>query len=312
MCWRCTSRGRCCVVSGAPGEQLLAPVTSTNAGPRQQGPAPALQPPTPPVTCPHTGQGDFVPSWWKNDSCCSDNIRRSQGTTSWLLSLSLSPFFCPFLSFFMSPVPSLPPSLYHSVIILQMLCTSGAQDNVFACLVFCAAFCAAHTSTCPVWPHMRVLSLFLISYFFIVLFIVLVLLLFITIPMSFGCWDEEMSLFARQMKEILTLTLTLTDVGTTSFVLGVVTQNTSVRFKFLFFFDPSVHPNSTFSWLHLDIMSSDFLFWCSNKKKRPLEIGLYNWPTWSIFWWGRAEIPSLVICVRLFTVACPCWLFSSQ
>ncbi|KAI3351245.1 hypothetical protein L3Q82_005796 [Scortum barcoo] len=47
---------RCCMVSGAPGEQLLTPVTSTNAGPRQQEPAPALQPPTPPVTCPHTGQ----------------------------------------------------------------------------------------------------------------------------------------------------------------------------------------------------------------------------------------------------------------
>ncbi|KAK2849339.1 hypothetical protein Q5P01_009173 [Channa striata] len=45
------------VVSGAPGEQLLAPVTYTNTSPRQQGPAPAPQPPTPPVTCPYTSQG---------------------------------------------------------------------------------------------------------------------------------------------------------------------------------------------------------------------------------------------------------------
>lgn len=44
---------------------------------------------------------------------------------------------------------ALPPSLCHSVTIL--LCASGAQENVFACLASCAAFCAApHTSTCPV------------------------------------------------------------------------------------------------------------------------------------------------------------------
>lgn len=78
MCWLCISRGRCCVVSGAPGEQPLAPVTSTNTSSRQQGPAPAPQPPTPPVTCPYTVQGDFVSSWWKNDSYCRYNIWKSQ------------------------------------------------------------------------------------------------------------------------------------------------------------------------------------------------------------------------------------------
>lgn len=31
MCWCSFSCGRCCVVSGAPGEQFLAPVTSRNA-----------------------------------------------------------------------------------------------------------------------------------------------------------------------------------------------------------------------------------------------------------------------------------------
>lgn len=116
MCWRCISwGGRCCVVSGAPGEQLLASVTSTNTDPRQQGPAPALQPPTPPVTCPHTGQGDFVPSWWKNDSCCGYNVQKSQGATSWLLSLSFS-----LILYFSHGLLS---SLHRSVTVLQSLCT---------------------------------------------------------------------------------------------------------------------------------------------------------------------------------------------
>ena len=47
------------------------------------------------------------------------------------------------------------------------------------------------------------------SYFFIMLFIPLLLLLsFITLPLSFGC-DEKISLFTRQIKEILTLILWL-------------------------------------------------------------------------------------------------------
>ena len=44
-----------------------------------------------------------------------------------------------------------------------------------------------------------------ISYFFIVFVIFLLLLLFITIPLSFGCCDEENSTFAVQIQEILIL-----------------------------------------------------------------------------------------------------------
>ena len=40
-----------------------------------------------------------------------------------------------------------------------------------------------------------------ISYFFIVLFSLLILLLFIIIPLSFGCCDEEISPFVGQIKE---------------------------------------------------------------------------------------------------------------
>lgn len=117
MCWHCISWGRCCVVSGAPGEQLIAPVTSTNTGPRQQGPAPSAAASHSSCHCPHTGQGDFVPSWWKNDSYCSYNVRKSQGATGFSV--------CPFLSVFISPLPSLPLSIFLYIFLshsLQYVC----------------------------------------------------------------------------------------------------------------------------------------------------------------------------------------------
>lgn len=92
--WWCSiSRGICSVVSGTPGEQLLAPVTSTHSSPRQQVPAPALQPP---VTCPHAGQGDFWSLLMEKWQPLQLQRPESQVATSWPLCPLLSSTFFSF------------------------------------------------------------------------------------------------------------------------------------------------------------------------------------------------------------------------
>lgn len=175
MCWRCISRGRCCVVSGAPGEQPLAPVTSTNTSSRQQGLAPAPQPPTPPVTCPYIVQGDFVSNWWKNDSYCSYNIWKSQEQP-----VGFS--FCHFFFLVLHVSLPLPLAVYYSVTIFQSLhalcfhiqfsCYSAENPTKINLLVFFFSFlsilvyCINYNSNAPLRKKNQYREKFIFYWFY--------------------------------------------------------------------------------------------------------------------------------------------------
>ena len=93
--------------------------------------------------------------------------------------------------------------------------------------------------------------------FFIVPFILLLVLLFITKPLSFGCCYEKTSLFAGQIKEILILFLILILTGPDGpekfdLILHIFMHNEKNKLpSLIFFLTPGPNPRSLFVFVFL-------------------------------------------------------------